>query len=331
MPAGQVWSTNSLGGFLYSDELSDVLRTEVRATNKFRQLADAQDFSDKGLHHGQLVTWNVYSKLDGTATTLAETTAMPETNFRVTQGTATVLEWGRAVPFTSLVDYFAKHSVNEVTRNALARDCRETLDRAAFAEFNKTALHYVGTATAAAGVLTTNGTATATNSSALNKFHVRALVDTMKERNIPAFSGDDYLAIARPTTYRTLRNELETVNQYVESGYGKILRGEIGRFEGVRFIEQSNIPRGVSASGATTIPNGTAWSSNVSDWCFFMGADTVAEVISVPPEVRGKIPSDYGRSLGMAWYALEGFGIIYNSTSDPSATNARIIKWNSAS
>jgi len=27
---------------------------------------------------------------------------------------------------------------------------------------------------------------------------------------------------------------LETVSQYVESGYGKILRGEIGRFEGVR-------------------------------------------------------------------------------------------------
>ena len=36
MPAGQVWSTNSLGGFLYADELSDVLRTEVRSTNKFR-------------------------------------------------------------------------------------------------------------------------------------------------------------------------------------------------------------------------------------------------------------------------------------------------------
>jgi N4-gp56 family major capsid protein len=330
MPAGQVWSTNSLGGFLYADELSDVLRTEVRSTNKFRQLCDAQDFSDKGLHHGQTVTWNVYSKLDGTATTLAETTAMPETNFRVTQGTATVLEWGRAVPFTSLVDYFAKHSVNEVTRNVLARDCRETLDRAAFAEFNKTALRYVGTATAAAGVLTTNGTATATNSSALNKYHVRAIVDTMKERNIPAYSGDDYMAIGRPTGYRVLRNELETVSQYVESGYAKILRGEIGRFEGCRFIEQTNIPRGRAASGATTIPDGVVWSSSQADWCFFMGADTVAEVISVPPEVRGKIPSDYGRSLGMAWYALEGFGIIYSSGNDPAATNARIIKWDSA-
>jgi N4-gp56 family major capsid protein len=315
---------------MYSDELSDVLRTEVRSTNKFRQLCDAQDFSDKGLHHGQTVTWNVYSKLAGTATTLAETTAMPETNFTVTQGTATVLEWGRAVPFTSLVDYFAKHSVNDVVRNVLARDCRETLDRAAHTEFNKTLIRYVGTATAAAGVVTTNGTATATNSSALNKYHIRAMVDTAKERNIPPFAGDDYMGIARPTTYRTLRNELETVSQYVESGYAKILRGEIGRFEGVRFIEQSNIPRGRAASGATIIPDGTAWSSNASDWFYLMGADTVAEVISVPPEVRGKIPSDYGRSLGAAWYALEGFGIIYNSSNDPGATNSRVIKWDTA-
>ena len=42
-------------------------------------------------------------------------------------------------------------------------------------------------------------------------------------------------------------------------------------------------------------------------------------------------PTDYGRSLGMAWYALEGFGIIYQSGNDPSATNSRILKWDSAS
>ena len=46
--AGQVWSTNTLGGYLYADELSSVLRMEVRASTKFRQFCDAKDFSDKG-------------------------------------------------------------------------------------------------------------------------------------------------------------------------------------------------------------------------------------------------------------------------------------------
>lgn len=315
--AGQVWGTNSLGGFMYADELSDVLRTEVRASVKFRQLSDAKDFSDKGLHKGNVVTWNVYSKLAGTSTTLAEGTSIPSSNFTVAQSTATVYEWGIEVPFTSLLDMYSAHSVTAVVKDALARDCRETLDRAAAAEFNRTQLRYVSTGTGV-GALTTNGTATATNNAALNKTHVRDIVDTMKERNIPAMRGDDYVAIARPRTLRNLKDQLESVNQYVDQGYQKIMNGEVGRFEGVRFVEQTNIAQGRSFSG-------TAWTSAVSDWAFFMGADTVAEVISVSPEIRGKIPGDYGRSLGVAWYALEGFGIVHTN-----ATNARIIAWDSA-
>ena len=56
-----------------------------------------------------------------------------------------------------------------------------------------------------------------------------------------------------------------------------------------------------------------------------MGADTVAEGVALPGEIRGKIPDDYGRGRGIAWYALEGFGL-----SHPDATNARIVKWTSA-
>jgi len=321
--AGQLWGTNTLGGYMYSDELSDEMRTEVRATEKFRPLCDAKDFSDKGVHNGQLVTWDVYSKLTTSGTTLTEGTAMPESNFRVSQGTATVTEWGIAVPFTNILDLYSRHSVTAVTRNILARDCRESLDRGAYGQFDDCLLRYVGTATAGAGVLTTNGTATATNSSVLNKYHWRALVTLMKERNIPPYTADDYVNICRPSTLDPIRVELEGVFQYTESGYQKILKGEIGRYDGCRAIEQTNIAKGVNA-------NGTAWSSGLSDWDFFMGGDTVAEIMVVPPEIRGKIPTDYGRSLGVAWYALEGFGIMYSAANDPQATNSRIIKWDSA-
>ena len=319
----QLWSTNTAGGFMYSDELSDQMRTDVRAQAKFRQLCDAQDFTDKGLGNGSLVTWNVYSKLATSGTTLGETQAMPESNFTITQGTATVVEWGISVPFTSLLTKLAKHDVEKVVRDTLARDAREVLDRAAHAEFNRTMLRYVAANGTTVPTLITNGTTTGTNNSALNKFHVRALVDTMKERNIPTFAGDDYMAILRPTTLRPLRNELEAVNQYTETGYGKIMRGEVGRFEGCRFIEQTNVNRGVNNAGV-------AWTSNQSDWAYFFGADTVGEVIAEPMEVRGKIPSDFGRSHGIAWYAIEGFGIVYSAAADPTGLNSRIIKWDSA-
>jgi len=58
---------------------------------------------------------------------------------------------------------------------------------------------------------------------------------------------------------------------------------------------------------------------------FFFGEDTVAEAIAIPEEVRGKLPGDYGRDRGIAWYALLGFGICHTD-----ASQARIVMWDSA-
>lgn len=319
--AGQLWGTASTGGYLYSDELSETMRMELMATCKFRQLCDAPDFESKGEKAGDAVHWNVFSKIANNGTTLSENSEMPTSNFTIKQGTATVDEWGNSVPFTARVDLLGKQEVTDVVKRVLARDARETLDRAAHAQFDLTRLRYVATSTAT-GTLYANGTTTGTNTSALNKTHIRTLVDTAKERNIPPYRRDDYAMIARPLTFRPLRNELESVNQYVDQGYAKITAGEIGRFEGVRFIEQTNVDKGVSNSG-------TAWTGGLSDWAYFFGSDTVAEIIVVPPEIRAKLPTDYGRSHGIAWYALEGFGLIHNSTTDPDGTNSRIIKWDS--
>lgn len=150
----------------------------------------------------------------------------------------------------------------------------------------------------------------------------------MKERNIPSFVNDDYVAVSRPTTYRTLKNSLETIHQYTETGLAQIFNGEIGRYESVRFIEQSFIPAGGAADSTTFDPwTGTAdaWNNALSSWAFFCGADTATEAICVPEEIRGRLPGDYGRSRGIAWYYLGGFGLVHTD-----ATNSRIVMWDSA-
>jgi len=48
------------------------------------------------------------------------------------------------------------------------------------------------------------------------------------------------------------------------------------------------------------------------------------EAIVCPPEIRGKLPGDFGRDMGVAWYALEGFALAHTV-----AAQARIIKWGS--
>jgi hypothetical protein len=196
--AGQLWSVNSLGGYQYSLELSDILRTSVQPLCKYRQFCDARDFVDKGLHKGQLFTWNVYNDVSNAGTTLTETTTLPTANYTIAQGTGTVLEFGLAVPYTGLLDNLSKHPVQEIINKVLKNDAKKTLDCQAFAQFDATLLVVaaaaasgtVGTDTSAV-VLSTTGTTTMTNSVNLHKNHIKSIVDVMKERNIPGPAAND--------------------------------------------------------------------------------------------------------------------------------------------
>lgn len=321
--AGQVWAVNSLGGFMYSRQLSNVLRMAVQPLVKFRQFADVRDASQQGKKKGDIFTWDVFSDVATAGGIIQETNTMPETNFTITQGTLTMSEAGNSVPYSGRLDNLSKFPVMELIQKVLKNDAVKTFDRFAWSQFNATPLRALptgGTDTAAI-TLFTNGTVTGTNTVAFNNSHAKSIVDTMKERNIPAYLGDDYYALSWPTTLRTFKNNLETIHQYSDTGFKLIMNGEIGRYENIRYIEQTNIVKGNSTDGAT----GTAWSQGRSDWIFFFGNDTVAEAIAVPEEMRGKIPSDYGRSKGVAWYYLGGFGIVHTL-----AANARIVKWDSA-
>lgn len=312
--AGQLWVTNTLGGYMYSDNLSKVLRMAVQPLVKFRQFADVKDAAIQQKKKGDAFHWNVYSDVATQGTTLVETTTMPETNFTVTQGTMTITEAGNSVPYTGKLDDLSEQPVKEVISKVLKNDAKKAFDILAHAQFNLTPLRVVptgGTSTNAI-TLTTNGTATATNNVALTKDHVKAIVDTMKERNIPPYMADDYMSLAWPSTFRRLKNDLESVHQYVDAGFQMILNGEIGRYESVRFVEQTNIAK-------------MAFTNGQSNWAYFFGNDTVAEGVVVPEEMRGKIPTDYGRSRGVAWYYMGGFGLVQTA-----AAQARILKWDSA-
>lgn len=323
--AGQIWATNSLGGFFYSLNLSSELREALQPMNRFRQFCDMGDAVGK--HKGQTWTWDVVSDVATAGGTLVETNTMPETQFTITQGTLTVTEYGNSVPYSGKLEDLSKFSVRKPVMQALRNDANKVLDRAAYAQFYLTPLRFApgsGGVSLVNVTLTTNGTMTATNSTALNATHVKGIVDTMKERNIPAYTNDDYIALAWPSTFRTLKNNLESLHQYTETGLKMIFNGEIGRYENVRFVEQTNASKGITATGAS----GTAWTHAASDWAFFFGEDTVMEGVVDPVEMRAKIPTDYGRSKGVAWYSLQGFGLTH--TTAMGANQARIAMWDSA-
>ena len=328
---GQLWVTDSLGGFMYSDKLSRELRMAVQPTVKFRQFCDAKDATKARnpegnmLGKGDLFHWNVYGDVADQGGTLVETTTMPETQFVITQGTLTVTEYGNSVPYTGKLDDLSEQPIREIIHKVLENDAKKAFDIDSYAEFDSTLLRVAPTTAVStdAVTLTTNGTATVTNTIAFASGHVKAIVDLMKERNIPPYIQDDYVAVAWPTTYRTFKNDLESIHQYTEKGFTLIHNGEIGRYENTRFVEQTHIAKGHTWVQAAN--TATDWTDGSSDWCFFFGEDTVAEGIVIPEEMRGKIPTDFGRSKGIAWYGLIGFG-----QTQTAAAQTRIVKWDSA-
>lgn len=310
--SGQVWQTNSLGGYMYSDNLSRKLRTALQPMTRFRQFCDAREAF--GLGKGDTFAWNVYSDVVTAGGALDETETMPETNYTISQNTLTITEYGNSVPFTKKLDDLSEHPVTEVIHKVLKNDARKALDTAAYNQFDACLLRVAPTGgnDTQALTLTTNGATAITNNIAFGNLHCKTVADIMAERDVPTFDGNNYMAVARPTTLRAFKDDLESIHQYVSEGWHVIMNGEKGRYEGIRFCEQTN----VASAG---------WSNSLSDEIFFFGADTVVEAVAIPEEIRGKIPTDFGRSRGIAWYAELGYGIVHNT-----AANSRIIKWDSA-
>jgi N4-gp56 family major capsid protein len=257
--AGQLFSVSTEGGYMYSDNLSKYLRVEVQPRCKFRQFCDANDQTEMGLHRGDTARWNVYSKIANQGGRLGETTTMPESGFTISQKSLTVFEAGNSVPYTGRLDALAEHDAVTLIDKTLRDDCRKFHDIEAFNVFNTCKLRVAAATSTTSVVLTTNASTVTTNNVEFGTGHAKAIVDTMKERNIPPFYDDDYVAVTRPTTLRTFKNSLESIKQYTETGLGHIFKGEIGRYEATRYVEQTFIPDGGAIDSTTFSPaTGTA-------------------------------------------------------------------------
>ncbi len=65
---------------MYTDELTNVMRTALQPVVRFRNFCDAKDATDKGLGKGELFNWNIFSDVAVGGASLDEQEAMPETD-----------------------------------------------------------------------------------------------------------------------------------------------------------------------------------------------------------------------------------------------------------
>ncbi len=307
--AGQLWS--GANGFMASPTLSNTLRNAVQPLSRFLQFCDTEEARGKG--RGDVHNWNTYgdTSSDCPITGLDENAKVPEVSFAESQGTVTIREFGIAVPFSKKYDDLSEHPVKTIIQQTLKNSAARTQDSVAHSQFDTSLLTGTGGGSGAVTVQT-DGTFSGT-AVVMTIAHVKTIADTMQERNIPVYDGENYVAIMRPTTLRPVLTELESIHQYTDNGWSRIMNGEKGKYEGIRFVTQTNI----ASEGYS-----------LGDAAFFFGGDTITQVISCPLELRGKIPDDYGRSQGIMWYSLENFALTHNDqTSTETKNQARVLRW----
>lgn len=291
----QLFVTNSLGGFLTNNQLSAQVRYKAQTMQKFRQFCDIEPAA--GTNRGNKVFFDKISNISTSGGTLIETNTIPKNNYTILQGTLTMTEYGNSIPYTQKVKTLADIMVPETIKTVLMNDQRVVLDSAAASQFMTN--DYIATITnTATTTFGSNGTIVATAGANMSDKNVRDIIDQMKKALIPRRDGDMYVCVASTNSIRGLYDFFEAKAQL--STMDPLYIGEVGRYYGCRFIEETNFLS--NAKGSNGI---------YGQACFF-GADAVREGIAIPEEIRIGIPTDFGRDQAIAWYALLGFQQVWS-------------------
>lgn len=305
----QLFVINSLGGFLTNNQLSAQVRYKAQTQQKFRQFVDME--AAAGTNRGNKVFFDKISNISTSGGTLIETDTIPKNNYTITQGTLTITEYGNSIPFTAKVKTLADIQVPETIKTVLMNDMRVVLDSAAATQFMTN--DYIATITnTATTTFGTAGLALATAGANMSDKNVRDIVDRMKILLIPKREDDNYACVASTNSIRGLYDFFEAKAQ--DTTMDPLYRGEVGRYYGCRFVEETNF-----------LSNADGSNGLYGEACFF-GADAVREGVAIPEEIRIGIPTDFGRDQAMAWYALLGFQQVWDFSSDGQT---RIITVNS--
>lgn len=141
-------------------------------------------------------------------------------------------------------------------------------------------------------------------------------------------NGEYYVAFIHPQVAKYLKKELIPVKQYAYPE--SIFKGEVGEYNGVRFIVTSNVPSG-AVSNATnpdgsyvdpaydvTLISGYEYSTGhtlatpLYKTAFF-GERAYGWATALPVELREDPgQANFGRKRGIAWYSIQGANKINN-------------------
>ncbi len=256
-----------------------------------------------GRKMGETVTLvRVKNITEPTSANLDEGIRIPEDEFDLSTTSISVRELGRAVPYTNLSLDLSKYDILNPIQRKLREQMRLVLDAKAATAFKTAKVKYVPTG-ATAATITTNGTPGTSALVNMNMYHVEQIRDYMYDTLfVPPLDGGDYLGIFRTLGLRGIKQDSDWEEWHKYNDPQAKFNGEVGRIEGVRFMETNH------ATALGKIGTGSVLGEGV-----IFGEDAVAMAEAMTPELRAAIPGDFGRSKAVAWYGILEFGIIWDT------------------
>ena len=268
-----------------------------------REKPTARQFVDKRpqrpMAHGSSITLEKYEYLSQTVVNAAKTPLDEEADVEAvaapkpTPVTVTPNEYGTALVYTRKLKNRTFAPVDEYLAHVVATHENEVIDALV------QDVMVAGANVAYAG--DANSVETLTNADKLTAADVRRTVTRLRTNKAIPWFGDFYAAFIHPHTELDLREESGAGAWRVPNEYGmsqdRIWRGEVGAFEGARFVVNAMVRTAeAGASDAVVYQN------------YFLGRNALAEhVIEEPHVVVAPNVDRLNRFGGIGWYGDLGF------------------------
>lgn len=141
-----------------------------------------------------------------------------------------------------------------------------------------------------------------------NTVTVKDAVEILATNNAPRINGDFYVCIAHPHQLRTLRDDKEWIEANVYMGRRQLYIGEVGMYNGVIFVETTQMP--VLDSAKIQEKYGSSATITTGYEAVFFGENAYAWAIALDVELRDDGVIELGRKHTLGWYGIWGTGII---------------------
>lgn len=297
-------STAGLGTNLVTLAYDKLIELNLRSTPQFRAIADKKIGNPS--HDGSSIRFQFFNDISDTTVagaTLAETVdpdavALPATTFLdVAQ-----LELGRVVIPTRKLSLLSLADVDPFIANAVAFNLAMTLDAGVAATLD------AGTNVireSAGSLSTTAAKTTILASDTFKGSHVRFAVTKLRAENVLT-RGGMYISYIHPEVSHDLRTETgnniwRTPHEY--QGVPALYAGELGSWEGVRFIETPRMTNTQSGSGSST--------TQIRVYnTYVLGQQALAEAVWKEPGIEfGNVVDKLNRFRPVGWHGIINWAI----------------------